>query len=661
MKDDDILDAAKDKFEMAVEAEDDNRTLAEEDIRFCRLGEQWDKADEEKRSSEGRPCLTINRLPAFVRQVSNDARQNTPAIHVSPVDDSADPETAKVLQGLLRNIQVQSNADSAYDQALDDAVTGGFGYFRIDVDYTQNDVFDQDIVIKRVANPFTVYGDPRAMEVDSSDWNCAFITELMPLDQFEEEYPDAEKIDWETDFAGLENVNEWLTDDSIRVVDYWVREEVDREIVQLSDGTVLATEDIDDELMNFMAVQGVTTVNSRITKTHKVRRYTMTAVEILDEIEWPGMYIPIVPVYGEESWVEGKRYFKSLIRDAKDPQRIYNYWRTASAELVALAPKAPFVGAVGQFDTDGSKWATANTESHPYLQFDADEVGNPPQRQPFAGPPAGALQEALNAADDMKSVIGIFDSALGAASNEVTGKAIIERKRQADRTTYHFNDNLNRAITHAGKIILDLIPHVYTEGRMIRVLGEDDTPENIPLNQPIPMMQQGQPVMDQQGMPITHIHDLTKGKYDVIVRPGPSYATRREEAAAQMMELLRVFPQAAPYVGDIFAKNLDWPGADQIAERLEMVMGGSNAPDAEKEMLGTQLKAAMDYIAKLEGDQNIDQQKVALDAQKVGLSAKKVGIDQFKAETDRMEAEAEIVKDLAQARTYGPVTNYPLG
>lgn len=654
MEEDDILEEAKRKFEQAVEAEEDNRTLAEEDIRFCRLGEQWDKADEEKRSSEGRPCLTINRLPAFVRQVSNDARQNTPSIHVSPVDDSADPETAKVLQGLLRNIQVQSNADSAYDQALDDAVTGGFGYFRIDVDYTQNDVFDQDIVIKRVANPFTVYGDPRSMEVDSSDWNCCFITEMMPLDQFEDDYPDAEKVDWETDFAGIDNADEWLSEDSVRVVDYWVREEVDREIVQLSDGSIIAAEELDEELMNFMAVQGIRVINQRVTKTHKVKRYTMTAVEILDEIEWPGMYIPIVPVFGEECWVEGKRYFKSLIRDAKDPQRIYNYWRTASAELVALAPKAPFVGAVGQFDTDGPKWATANTESHPYLQYDPDEVASPPQRQPFAGPPAGALQEALNAADDMKSVIGIYDSALGAQSNEVTGKAIIERKRQADRTTYHFNDNLNRAVTHAGKIILDLIPHVYTEGRIVRVLGEDDTPENIPLNQPIPMMDQGQPVMDQQGMPMTRIHDLTKGKYDIIVRPGPSYATRREEAASQMMELLRVFPQAAPYVGDIFAKNLDWPGAEEIAERLERVISGAGGQDGEKEMLGTQLKAAMDYITKLEGDLNIDQQKLAIDAQKAG-------IDQFRAETDRMEAEAEIVKDLAQARSYGPVTNYPVG
>ena len=654
MTDEEILEAAKEKFELSVEAEEDNRTLAHEDIRFSRLGEQWDKHDEEKRGKEGRPCLTINRLPAFVRQVSNDARQNTPSIHVSPVDANADPETAKVLQGLLRNIQVQSNADSAYDQALDDAVTGGFGYFRIDVDYTQNDIFDQDIVIKRVANPFTVYGDPRSMEVDSSDWNCAFITEMMPKDQFENDFPDAEKADWESDFAGIENSDEWLSEDSVRVVDYWVREEVDREIVQLSDGSIIAEEEMDEELMNFMAVQGIQVINQRTTKTNKVKRYTMTAVEILDRIDWPGMYIPIVPVYGEECWVEGKRYFKSLIRDAKDPQRIYNYWRTASAELVALAPKAPFVGAVGQFDTAGSKWATANTESHPYLQYDPDEVASPPQRQPFAGPPAGALQEALNAADDMKSVIGIFDSALGAASNEVTGKAIIERKRQSNTSTYHFNDNLNRAVTHAGKIILDLIPHVYTEGRMIRVLGEDDKPENVPLNQPIPMMEQGQPVMDQQGMPMTRIHDLTKGKYDIIVRPGPSYATRREEAAAQMMELLRVFPQAAPYVGDIFAKNLDWPGADQIAERLERVISGAGGQDGEKEMLGAQLKAAMDYITKLEGDQNIDQVKVQLDAQKVG-------IDQFKAETDRMEAEAEIVKDLAQARSYGPVTNYPLG
>ena len=192
MTDEEILEAAKEKFELSVEAEEDNRTLAHEDIRFSRLGEQWDKHDEEKRGKEGRPCLTINRLPAFVRQVSNDARQNTPSIHVSPVDANADPETAKVLQGLLRNIQVQSNADSAYDQALDDAVTGGFGYFRIDVDYTQNDIFDQDIVIKRVANPFTVYGDPRSMEVDSSDWNCAFITEMMPKDQFENDFPDAE-------------------------------------------------------------------------------------------------------------------------------------------------------------------------------------------------------------------------------------------------------------------------------------------------------------------------------------------------------------------------------------------------------------------------------------------------------------------------------------
>lgn len=642
-KPEDILEEARRLFDQAVEAEQDNRDLAEDDIRFCRMSEQWEKSDEAKRSREGRPCLTINRLPAFVRQVTNDARQNTPSIHVAPVDSNSDPETAKVLQGLVRNIEVQSNADSAYDQALDDAVTGGFGYFRIDVDYTHNDAFEQDIVVERVANPFTVYGDPRSTAVDSSDWDCGFVTEMISHSQFEKDWPNAEKVDWESDYKGLNNKSDWITDDSVRVVDYWSREEIDHEINLLSDGTVIPTDKLDDSVWAYMAENGIEIQETRLSKTWKVTRHTMTAVEILETIEWPGKYIPIVPVYGEEAWVDGKRYFKSLIRDAKDPQRVYNYWRTASAELVALAPKAPFVGAVGQFDTDGAKWATANTESHPYLQYDADEVAMPPQRQPFAGPPAGALQEALNASDDMKAVMGIHDASLGAQSNEVTGKAIIERKRQADTSTFHFNDNLNRAIQHAGKIVLDLIPHVYTKGRIIRVLGEGDKPETIPLNQPVPVMQNGQKVIDQDGVPVTRVHDLAKGKYDVVVRSGPSYSTRREEAATQMLEMLRVFPQAAPYIGDIFARNLDWPGADEIAERLERVIAGSGGSDGEKEMLGTQLKAAMDYIAKLEGDQNIDQQKVE--------------IDRFKAQTDRFEAEAEVAKDLRQAGTYGPPVN----
>ena len=654
MAKDDIVEEAKEAFESVQEAEEENRENANADIRFARLGEQWDESDRNKRARDGRPTLTINRMPAFIRQVTNDARLNTPSVKVHPVDDSADPECAEILNGLIRNIQISSNADEAYDTALIDAVTGGFGYFMIDVDFAYNDTFEQDILVKRIANPFTVYGDPRSTGADSSDWNSAFITDMMSRKDFEEEFPEAEAVHWDEDFEA-DNDLDWITEESVRVADYWKRTQVDRPIVLLSNGEIV-DEEVYGENKDYFDIQGIQVENERTVKSWKVKRYTLSGKEVLEEIDWPGMYIPIIPVYGEENWVDGKRYFKSLIRDAKDPQRIYNYWRTASTELVALAPKAPFIGPVGSFDEDGDKWATANTESHPYLQYDGQIA---PQRQPFAGPPAGALQEALNASDDMKQVLGMFDASMGAPSNETSGRAIMARQREGDVSTFHFIDNLNRAIQHAGKIMLDLIPHVYSGERIVRVLGEDEKPENVQVNQPIPMMdEQGQPMMDDMGQPQARIYDLTKGKYDLVVRSGPSFTSRREEAATQMMELLRVFPEAAPIIGDIFARNLDWPGADEISKRLEKITQGE-PEDPEKANLVAQLQMAVDRIRQLEGDQQVDAAKIQIDQQKLELDKQKVGIDQFEAETDRMEAEAEIQKDIAQAQSYSPVINYP--
>ena len=654
MAKDDILEEAKEAFESVQEAEEENRENANADIRFARLGEQWDESDRNKRARDGRPTLTINRMPAFIRQVTNDARLNTPSVKVHPVDDSADPECAEILNGLIRNIQISSNADEAYDTALIDAVTGGFGYFMIDVDFAYNDTFEQDILVKRIANPFTVYGDPRSTGADSSDWNSAFITDMMSRKDFEEEFPEAEAVHWDEDFEA-DNDLDWITEESVRVADYWKRTQVDRPIVLLSNGEIV-DEEVYGENKDYFDIQGIQVENERTVKSWKVKRYTLSGKEVLEEIDWPGMYIPIIPVYGEENWVDGKRYFKSLIRDAKDPQRIYNYWRTASTELVALAPKAPFIGPVGSFDEDGDKWATANTESHPYLQYDGQIA---PQRQPFAGPPAGALQEALNASDDMKQVLGMFDASMGAPSNETSGRAIMARQREGDVSTFHFIDNLNRAIQHAGKIMLDLIPHVYSGERIVRILGEDEKPENVQVNQPIPMMdEQGQPMMDDMGQPQARIYDLTKGKYDLVVRSGPSFTSRREEAATQMMELLRVFPEAAPIIGDIFARNLDWPGADEISKRLEKITQGE-PEDPEKANLVAQLQMAVDRIRQLEGDQQADAAKIQIDQQKLELDKQKVGIDQFEAETDRMEAEAEIQKDIAQAQSYSPVINYP--
>lgn len=623
---DSIIKEARDAFKECSDAENHNRRAALEDIKFSRLGEQWPGSVEQQRREEGRPCLTINKLPAFVRQVVNDARQNKPQIKVHPVDDKADVRTADIINGLIRNIEYTSNAPAVYDTAVEQAVNGGFGYFRIGLDYAYDDSFELDLSIERIQNQFSVYGDPNSTAVDSSDWDVAFIVNKVPHAEYKRKYGDAAKVSWDDDTAWAAASDEWRDDKDVMVAEWWTREEVEREIVLMSDGSTYAREDLenDPDLLALLDVGILQEVKSRVAKSHKVTQRIMSGVEILEENDWPGRYIPIVPVYGEEFDVEGKRYFRSLIHHAKDPQRMFNYWRTSATELVALAPRVPWVGEDGTFDAD-ENWQTANTHSHAYLVY--ERGSQPPQRQPLdVGTAAGSLQEALNASDDIKSIIGMYDASLGARSNETSGKAILARQREGDVSTFHFIDNMSRAIHHAGRILIDLIPKVYTEARVVRVIGEDESQEAVQINQPIQKQ-------DENGNVIEAMHDLTAGKYDLTVTTGPSYTTQREEAVVQMTELIRAYPDAAPKIADILAKNFDWPGADEIAKRFSPDNGGL-PPEIKK-----QIQEGQKLI------QQLQQENAMLKADK-SIDAQKVKIDQFEAETDRMQVMQEATQPI---------------
>jgi len=640
MPDTDILAEAREAFEQASDAEADNRKEALDDLRFARLGEQWPPQILAQRQSEGRPLLTINKMPAFIRQVVNDARQNKPQIKVHPVDSSADRETAEILNGLIRNIEYTSNADVAYDTATECAVGMGFGYFRIGLDYAHEDTFDLDITISRVANPFSVYADPMSTAADSSDWNSAFVVDRMPKDAFAAQYKGAEAVDWEQEGYAQAGAP-WFDNGCVMIAEWWRREEYEKTLVLLSDGTVQDGERV-KAMADLLTAQNITVAAERVAKCWRVKQYIMSGAEILEERAWPGKYIPIVPVYGDEVDVEGKRYFRSLIRDAKDAQKMFNYWRTTSTELIALAPKTPFIGPKGAFVTDAAKWATANTQSHAYIEFDGPM---PPQRQGFVGTPAGALQEALNAADDMKAIMGLYDASLGARSNETSGRAILARQREGDVSTFHFQDNMTRAIRHAGRIIIDLVPTVYNKPRIVRVIGEDGTQEARPVNQPVPATNEnGQPMVDQTGQAITRIFDLTAGKYDLTVTAGPSFTTRREEAAAQMTEMMRAFPAAAPLIGDIIAKNLDWPGADEIAKRLQAANPAAQGQGGQRDSgnippeLQQAIQKGQQQIASL------TQENQQLKADKA-IEAQKLELERFKAETDRIKVMGEIERN----------------
>lgn len=622
--DEDILEDAKEDFERASQAEAENRKEGLEDLRFSRLSDQWPDAIRKQRDREQRPCLTINKLPAYIRQVVNDSRQNKPSIRCHPVDSNSDMETAQILNGLIRNIEYTSDADIAYDTALECAVTIGFGYWRVKIDYAYDDTFDLDLSIERVANPFSVYADPNSQSADSSDWEYCFVTETLTKDEFKRRWKNNEPVDWH----GYTNLSaSWYDDENVMIAEYWKREPSKKDIVQLSNGEVVDAE-VYTKQKEIFDIIGITVVKSRTVDSHKVMQYILTGAEVLERNEWAGCYIPIVPVYGDEVNVEGKRYFRSLIRDAKDSQSMFNYWRTTSTEMIALSPRTPFIGKKGAFNSDIDKWQTANTTSHAFIEYDGVE---PPQRQAMPAPAAGLIQEAMNSSDDIKSIIGIFDAGMGAQGNETSGKAILARQRESDTSTFHFIDNLSRAIRHTGRILVELIPSVYTRDRVIRVLGEDKQPQNVQL---------GQPTVTPEG--VERIYDLTVGKYDVTVETGASYTTKREEAAEQMLELIRVMPQAAPLISDLLVKNLDWNGSEEIAERLAMMLpdqvkGQDPQMQQMQQQHAMQMQQAQQALQQTQAQlSQASQQLQALQLDHM-IDAEKVKIDGFKAETDRLK------------------------
>lgn len=555
---DEFLKTARKRFDLAVDAESEMRKLALEDLEF-RAGEQWPQEVKQSRDLDRRPCLTINRIPQFIRQITNDQRQNRPAIKVSPVDNNADIETAKVFQGIIRHIEQNSNADVAIDTAFEGAVTKGIGYFRVVTDYCSPDSFDQELLIKRVKNSFSVYLDPGYQEPDASDASWGFIFEDLTEEEYKQQYPKS-KMSGMEDWRSIgDSCPGWATEKTARVAEYFYKEFETKTLFLLSDKTV-----VDESELEMAMAMGATVVNEKTAQVPVIKWCKINAVEKLEETDWVGRWIPIIPVLGDELDLDGKRILEGVVRHAKDPQRMSNYWATAETEAIALAPKAPFIGAEGQFEGHEKEWKTANVKNYAFLQYKPTtiqgQLAPPPARQTFEPAVAAISGARAQANEDLKATTGIYDAALGNRASESSGIAIQRRANQSQTANFHYVDNLSRAIRHLGRILVDAIPKVYDTDRAIRILGEDDTQEVIFINQ----------VFERNGKPVKY--DLGAGKYDVSVSNGPSYATKRQEALASMLDLTKAFPAVAQAAGDLMVKNMDWPGAQEISERLKKTM-----------------------------------------------------------------------------------------
>jgi hypothetical protein len=643
----DLLATMRSRMNVAVAAYGDSRAAELDDLRFMAGSSdnsyQWpsdvlsSRASSQGMSINARPCLTINKLPQHVRQVTNDQRQNRPTGKVIPSDDYADIEVAEVFNGMVRHIEYASDADVAYDTACDNQVTYGEGYIRLLTEYCDDNTFDQDIRIGRVRNSFSVYMDPMIQDPTGADAQWCFITQDVTKDEYERQFPDASVRSIQEQGVGDPSLSQWLSQDTVRIAEYFYIKHEPGTLNLYPDGLTAVDGSREDKVARLLF--------GKPTRTRAVDRKTVKWIktngfEVLQEQDWPGKWIPVIRVVGNEFEIDGELHISGLIRNAKDAQRMYNYWTSQEAEMLALAPKAPFIGYGGQFEGYESQWKTANVNNWPYLEVNADAtdgLGNPlplPQRAPPPLAQTGLIQAKMGASDDIKSTTGQYDSSLGATSNERSGKAILAREKQGDTGTYHYIDNLARAIRHVTRQCIDLIPKIYDTARIARIIGMDGevSMARIDPMQPEPVRK----IEDEEGNVIEKIYNPSVGKYDVVAVTGPAYATKRQEAAESMSQVLQGNPALWQVAGDLFVKNMDWPGAQEMSERLRKTIDPKILADDDK---SPELQAAEKQIEEMGG--MLQQMQGALKNVEQSIEAQEMRTKQFEAQVKAYDAETK--------------------
>ena len=647
----DVLTVARSRMTMAISAYSETRENELDDLRFFAGSpdNQWQwpadvlqtRGAVQGQTINARPCLTINKLPQHVRHVTNEQRMNRPGIKVIPADDKADLDMAEVYNGVIRHIEYLSDADVAYDTACENQVSYGEGYVRILTEYCDETTFDQDIKIGRIRNSFSVYMDPMIQDPTGADARWCFITEDMTKAEYERMYPNAAPITTLMSLGvGDQSISQWINQNTVRIAEYFYVE-YEKARLNLYPGNQTAFDNTpEDRALRLVFGKPL---RSRDSDRKRVRWCKINGYEILEERDWAGSFIPVVRVVGNEFEVDGRMYVSGLVRNAKDAQRMYNYWVSQEAEMLALAPKAPFIGYGGQFEGYEQQWKTANTNNWPYLEVNPDVTDGQgavlplPQR---AQPPmasSGLLQAKAGAAEDIKSATGQYNASLGMTSNERSGKAILARQKESDVGTYHYVDNLARAIRHIGRQLIDLIPKIYDTERIARIIGEDGEPSTVKMNptQEEPVKK----IVNQEGVVIDKIYNPGVGKYDVRVITGPGYATKRQEALESMAQLLQGNPQLWQVAGDLFVKNMDWPGAQDLAKRFQKTLDPKVLADEDNPALSAANQQIQAMQAEMQNMFNMLQNvQSSMEAKDIAVKEFEAQIKAYQAETQRISA-----------------------
>lgn len=572
-----IVEEARERFALAERVNKSSRQQAISDTQFA-LGDsinnyQWPEPTRKARQFDSRVCLTINLTAKHCDNIINNIRKNRPSCRVMPVDNFSDKKTAEIISGLIRNIQSSSAADDAHDLAAEHMVYGGEGFWRVVTEYESEDSFDQVIKIKPVLNPQLVFIDPNAKAQDRSDAEWGFVFEDVSKEQFRREYPDIDASSWVNNDGG------WVTPETIRIAEYFWCEYIPDALLLLDDGsTILGSEMYDnlkrkgDTLKNTDTGETIAIIKTRDTqrKQWKWCRLVGGSDDPIDLQDWSGSYLPIISVVGKEVNVNGEIIRKGLVRDLVDPARMVNYMYSEAIQSMALQNKIPYMAASEAIEGYESVWKSANLENRAYLPYNAyDEDGKPlpvPTRQAPVMMPAAQVQMLQLSTEEMRGVSGQQNANFGIRSEASSGIGIQRLNAQSEISTFHFPDNLSRALRYEAVVLIDLIQKNYDTKRIVRILGQDGTMQHATLDP-----EHEAPYSENQGMDddIEKIFNPSLGKYDVVIDTGPSFQTQRQEAFASLTDLAGKSPNLMGVAGDIIMRAADFPMAQELADRLE--------------------------------------------------------------------------------------------
>ena len=623
-----LLKRAKERYGELEEYWGDNRKKWLEDQKF-RSGDHWPDDVKKEREDAGRPTLVVDKTEQYVRQVVNDGRQNRPAPKVTPAE-GGHPKVAEAFKGLIRSICNKSNADQAFDTSLDHAAGNGYGFFRLVTDFEGDRTFNQEIFVRRIRNPLAVLLG-QFQEADGSDAPDGFVIESVSKADFKKRWPNAKAADWKDDGY----TKGWSDDKTVRVAEWLYKEPEATVLYQLEDGTVATKEEYERDLRPVRPPEGVeiaeeamepvegeeveeveepdykpAVINQRTVMADKVKWCKFSGAEVLEKGEWLGAFIPLLIVLGVERDIEGKVSYEGLIRSAKDPQRLYDYARSGFAEHVSLSTRQPMVAADGQLEGHADEWERANTENVAVLLYNPISIDGttplpPPRRMEPIQTPMLLVRDMETSEHDLQGSMGMYNSSLGEKSNEKSGKAIMARQREGDTSTFHYHDNLNRAIRYMVRQFVDLIPKVMDTKRAGRILGEDGKAS---IAQFDPMLDKP---FEQRGS--TMIYNLGAGKYESDIETGPSYTTKRQEAAEAGMQLAQSVPEIFKIAGDVILRNMDFAGAEEIADRMKKML----PPELQEPENGQDSPETA--AVKAQAKQIIDQLTQQIEAAEAGL------------------------------------------